>query len=42
MKKTHNIIRKDYLNLLELIIESESNRKLFNTLKQIVQVGIPL
>ncbi len=31
-QKTHNIIRKDYLNLLEITIESEDNQRSFNTL----------
>ena len=31
-QKTHNIIRNDYLNLIELTLESQNDQKAFNTL----------
>ncbi len=31
-QKTHNIIRNDYLNLLEITIENKDNQRSFNTL----------
>ncbi|SIS46840.1 hypothetical protein SAMN05421766_10262 [Zobellia uliginosa] len=31
-QKTHNIIRNDYLNLIELTFESKNDQKAFNTL----------
>jgi len=31
-QKTHNIIRNDYINLIELTFESHNDQKVFNTL----------